>query len=166
MLEEEIWKTHPCGVKVSNFGQVFIPQSGKHHAHYTFGSENRHGYLIIKYQEKLYHVHRLVCDCFIPNLENKPQIDHKDRDKKNNKLENLRWATASENLKNREIPKNNACSKVVLQYTKTDNFVKEWQSTKEVERQLGFSHGNISNCCHGKHKTAYGYIWKYKDEDK
>jgi len=54
-----------------------------------------------------------------------------------------------------------ARSKQVGQYTLEGKLIKVWQSTMEVERQLGFLHGNISNAVQGKRKTAYGYVWKY-----
>lgn len=50
----------------------------------------------------------------------------------------------------------------ILQYTLTGEFVKEWPSMMEVERN-GFPHGNVSPCCQGKRKSAYGYLWRYKD---
>lgn len=55
-------------------------------------------------------------------------------------------------------------SKVVLQYSLDGTFIKEYPSTKEVERKFRFDQGNISACCLGKYKTAYGYIWRFKEE--
>ena len=52
-------------------------------------------------------------------------------------------------------------SKPVYQYTLDGKFIKEWQSSKEIERQLGYKHQAISRCCNSKHKSAYGYIWSY-----
>ena len=47
-------------------------------------------------------IHRLLAICFIPNPENKPCVDHIDRDRTNNDLSNLRWATYKENNNNKE----------------------------------------------------------------
>jgi hypothetical protein len=61
------------------------------------------------------------------------------------------------------LPKNNPLtSKVVLQYNKNGDFIKEWVSLREVERQLNIPSGNITACCKNKVKSAGGFIWKYK----
>ena len=55
-------------------------------------------------------------------------------------------------------------SKPVFQIDKnTNNIIAEFSSLSEIERQLGLSFKNISCCCRGITKSAYGYIWKYKE---
>ena len=51
-------------------------------------------------------------------------------------------------------------SKPVLQLDLDGNFIKQWECASEIQRQLGFRHQNIRNCCLGKYKTSYGYIWR------
>ena len=55
-------------------------------------------------------------------------------------------------------------SKAILQYDLDGNFIKEWSSSMEVERELSISHGNIGSVCTGKRKSAGGFIWKHKGE--
>ena len=49
----------------------------------------------------------------------------------------------------------------ILQYSKDGEFIAEYPSTQEAERQTGCSHGNICSCCKGKRKSCGGFIWKY-----
>ena len=53
--------------------------------------------------------------------------------------------------------------KTVLQYDLNMNFIKEYKSLAEAARNINGNHGNISMCCQGKRKTAYKFIWKYKN---
>jgi len=66
------------------------------------GQINHLGYIVISLTKdkiiKRYLVHRLVAIAFIPNPENKPQVNHKDMNRSNNHIENLEWATARENV--------------------------------------------------------------------
>lgn len=52
-------------------------------------------------------------------------------------------------------------SKKILQFTKSREFIREWPSMSEAERELGISHNHICACCQGKRKSAGGYIWEY-----
>ena len=104
-------RMHPeLDILVSSIGEVYLPQSGKNQAHWTFGSKQNKGYLSISIDRKQYLVHRLVAETFIPNPDNKPTVDHIDRDPHSNAVANLRWATYSEQNKN-TIQYDNCASK-------------------------------------------------------
>jgi len=135
----------------------------------------RNGYLRVNLydyigKQKLFFVHRLVCEAFYENPENKPCVNHIDENKANNIVSNLEWCTVFENNNHgtRNVRAGNANAKAqgksVGQYTREGELIKVWQSTREVERQLGFASSNISKAARGKYKTAYGYVWKYVEE--
>ena len=61
----------------------------------------RTGYVLVSLNGKPYQYHRILAKHFIPNPDDLPEVDHIDRDKANNSLENLRWVNRSENKVNR-----------------------------------------------------------------
>ena len=108
---------------------------------------------------KMLRVHRLVCEAFHENPDNKPQVNHINEDKVDNRACNLEWCTCKQNVNHGS--RNERVSKPVGQYSLDGKLIKLWPSTMEAERQAGFNHGNISQVANGKYKQAYGCIWKY-----
>lgn len=115
--------------------------------------------------KKMY-VHRVVSQSFSPNPDNLPHVNHKDEVVTNNRVSNLKWCTSKYNCnygtRNSKIAKSRL--KPVVMYDKQGNKLKEFKSLLDAERYLNKPKGNsqISRCCKGKRKSAYGYIWKYK----
>lgn len=115
---------------------------------------------------KDYYIHRMVANAFIPNPNNYPIVNHKDENKTNNCVDNLEWCTQEYNVNyGTGIAKRaRSRSKKVLQFNLDGTFIKEWKSTMDVQRNLGFAQSNIVKVCNGKRKSAYRYLWKYKKE--
>lgn len=129
---------------------------------------NSKGYLTVSIycQGKLkgYTIHRLVALTFIPNPDNKPQVNHKDGNKLNNHVSNLEWATNDEN--NKHSWDNNLrpnIRKPIQQYTLDGSFVAEYISITEGSKQTKIERTNISRCCIGTLRMAGNYLWRYKN---
>ena len=125
---------------------------------------------------KVITIHRLVAEAFIANPKNKPQVNHKNGIKNDNRVENLEWCTASENqlhayannltkkykgIDNHHYGKPSKKRKKVYQYDLQGNFIKEWESAVEAANKLKISQGNISSCCRGERKITGGCMWQY-----
>ena len=124
------------------------------------------GYLFVRLckdgKVKSYRLHRLVAEAYLPNPDNLPQINHRDENKTNNCLQNLEWCDASYNTNygTRNEKVSNSKKIPILQYDLDGNLIREWPSATDVGKEVN---GNICNCLKGRYKSAYGYIWKYKE---
>lgn len=185
-LEEEIWKDIEGleGIyQVSNLGRVkSLPRTildrNNHkkqiNGQYMTASDNGHGYLTVMLRENnkgvRRYIHRLVAQAFIPNPNNLPEVNHKDENKQNNIASNLEWV---DYLTNRiygtrldRLSKANTIHKTVVQYDLDFNYITEYESAKQAADILGFGKCSslIYDCANKKINTAYGYIWRYKDD--
>ena len=119
-------------------------------------------------KRKMFSVHRLVCQAFHENPENKLDVNHINENKTDNRACNLEWSTRIENnnhgTRNARIAETK--SKPVGQCTLDGELIKVWPSPHEAERRAGFDHSAISKVANGKRKTAYGFIWKYVEREE
>jgi hypothetical protein len=109
-------------------------------------------------------IHRLVATRFLVCLCETFVVNHKDGNKTNNNIGNLEWVSRSENGKHSYRLNLNKPNKIsVSQYTISDEFIKEYESLLDAEKETGVYNGHISSVCRGirGRKTAGGYIWKY-----
>lgn len=123
-------------------------------------------------------VHILVAQTFIPNPNNKCEVNHKDGNKLNNCVNNLEWCSRSENekhayrlglakpsLKQKSAVAKYATehySKSIMQYDMNGNFIKEWESMADIYRKCGINQSLICKCCKHQRKSTHNYIWRYK----
>ena len=112
-------------------------------------------------------VHKFVALVFIPNPKNKPSIDHIDQNRQNNNVNNLRWATYSE--QNQNIGERNFNKgKPILMFNKGGQFIIEFSNlinaAKFINNDYLSVQANISKCALGKCPSAYGYVWKYRND--
>lgn len=167
----ETWKKiEGCeGYSVSNMARVRNDRTGL----LKKPSDNGNGYMRVNlHGNKHMYLHRLVAAAFIENPENKPHINHKDGNPKNNLPENLEWCTSGENQKHRyrvlgKTQKRSHINKMVQcsnQATSRPVLCVEtgieYASRSEAERMTGICNGSICACVKEAWRTAGGYHWR------
>lgn len=155
---------------ISNTGKIINKKNGKQ----LKASKDKNGYMAINLGRKCRtHLHRLLAEAFIPNPDNKSEVDHINTIRDDNRLENLRWVTKKEQMNNPltiEHQRNTSktmvgikakANKPIYQFDINGNFIKEWLSARLADNELNISYKSISQNLRGKSKSAGGYIWKY-----
>lgn len=179
-METEIWRALPGGpgVEVSTFGKVRTLDrvtSNEDRTWFTKGRvlkqhDNGKGYLQVsvsidgKWVTKK--VHRLVAQTFIQNPNNWPEVNHKDNDRTNNRVENLEFCTHSYNMAYRDkYGKSSAevlgCPVYAVNLDTME--ISKFESQRAAGRALGINQANITKVVKGTQKTAHGF-WFVNDD--
>lgn len=189
-MENEVWKDivgYEGLYQVSNLGRVKSLKrkvyAGRNRMRWQYerilsnNKTNGNGYIVVSLNKesksKNKYVHRLVAEAFLENPNNYKYINHKDQNTFNNNANNLEFCTAQYNSTYRDAHikrglkhRNNLVnSKKVYQLDENENIIKEFPSMAEANRQLGTNHTSIYACINGRQKHAFGYKWKYADEE-
>lgn len=101
----------------------------------------------------------LVARAFLPNMEMRKYVRHKDGNPRNNCVENLYWDECADY---RNVPGSVNAEKAVLRIGKNGVGVVKYRSIREASEKNGVSRAAIQKALNGKSKTCKGYIWKYE----
>ena len=169
---EEVWKTVEEFPKyqVSTFGNVRNVERNK-----LMRLTKKGGYHLVDLTNdeirKPFRVHRLVAMAFIENLENKLEVNHKDKDKLNNCVTNLEWNTRKENMihakanvviktnKNKRVIRVNPETNESLETYDSIELAGKWAYDTGLTKTVHNGRNAIGNCIQGLSKKAYGYKW-------
>lgn len=117
-----------------------------------------------KERRKNYSVHYLVASAFLPNPHGLPQINHKNENKADNRVDNLEWCTAKHNSNHATRNLRAAMKRSVPVIAERNGYLFEFDSITEAARQTKACDKNIIACCRGRRKVAKGYHWRYKED--
>lgn len=164
---EEIWKRIEWSpdYEISSYGRLKSYKRDKTNGKLIKLTPRKTGYITVQIDDirtgkiKLTGVHRLVAEAFIPNPENKGDVNHIDENKSNNHVDNLEWMTRKENIN--YGTHNEQVSEFRKKKIECIELNKIFDSLTQASKELGISGSNISRVCNGKRSQAGGFRWRY-----
>lgn len=149
---KEIWRRfRDSNYSASNTGKIRNDKTGK----ILKPRVNSRGYCYANINGKEYRIHRVVAECFIPNPDNLPQVNHKDENKLNNSVDNLEWCD------NRY---NNTYSKgISVEQIKDGEVIARYVSMAQASEHTGIIRQDISRAVRNVNgrKSAGGFEWRF-----
>lgn len=180
-MNDEKWFTLLDGAyNVSNYGRIYsIP-----YKKIMKSRIDKYGYEVInlkKLKSSPMTVHRIIANLFIPNPQNKPQVNHINGIKTDNRVENLEWVTAKENIdhsikiglkgntkgqKRSYKVKHPLRRKPINQYNLKGNLLANFESQTEASEKLGINIVYISRVCRRVSQQTFGYVFRFINDDQ
>lgn len=168
---KEEWKEYQnSGYYISSYGEVKRKLKNGRWRFLSNKAIDRYGYpkitLSINGERRTISIHRLVAELFIPNPENKPQVNHINGDKTNNRMQNLEWVTGEENMEHCFTKLHHKATRPIVRISPDMREFKLFPSVSEAARVTRLNHKTIYEAAKtfylgGKQWKAGDYFWHF-----
>lgn len=162
----------PPGKQFENYSEYVITSDGQVYSHnlkrFRILRKEEDGYVIIDLSangiRKDFYVHVLVAKLFLESIEGKKEVNHKDKNKTNNNVENLEWVTPSENMFHYQQTVDKISNIPVIQYDNNNRILERYNNIIIAVEQNDIRRTSIRYACDGIYQSSGGFVWKYADD--